>query len=446
MRILFSCAGSSDPARGLHDGGIMHIMRHYRPEKVFLFLTAEVSEWEKQDDRFQMMLDYILEHWDGYTPELEKLQFQIKDPSDLDALDVPMHSVMDELAENYPDAEILINLSSGTPQMKMILSQIVLDLRYHATGIQVKNFEKQSGTSVRTNSKTYDVELELEFNEDESPDAPNRCSEPKMLYLQKNHRWKQIEALLEQRNYGAVEAMADLLPPVSAAIVHHLAARNRLEDREAHLAARNIPNHSSLYPIKNVPNRDRSDYKEVVEYFLMMKNMQYAGRFSDFVLRMNPLVIRLQAAMLDDLLREHYGFSSDAIISTDRQGRRKWMPEQIQERIPELWTHILTRLNKELTDCDISMYLLNIVLSYFPDIPSQIGRLFELCEKLNISRNAVAHALEELTDAEIKQVIGCSCSELTKMMEGAIIKIYPECDPAIFKVYENYTRMVLERK
>lgn len=46
--ILFTCAGTTDPVRGGHDGGILHIMRHYRPEKVYLFLSKEMVELGKK--------------------------------------------------------------------------------------------------------------------------------------------------------------------------------------------------------------------------------------------------------------------------------------------------------------------------------------------------------------------------------------------------------------
>ena len=42
-QILFSCIGTSDPLRGEHDGPMLHILRQYRPESVWLFLTSEIQ-------------------------------------------------------------------------------------------------------------------------------------------------------------------------------------------------------------------------------------------------------------------------------------------------------------------------------------------------------------------------------------------------------------------
>ena len=44
MRILFTCMGTSDPVRGYRDGPMLHILRWYRPEKVWVFLTEEAAE------------------------------------------------------------------------------------------------------------------------------------------------------------------------------------------------------------------------------------------------------------------------------------------------------------------------------------------------------------------------------------------------------------------
>ena len=41
--ILFSCLGSTDPVRGEHDGPMLHIARHYRPDKILWYLTKEMQ-------------------------------------------------------------------------------------------------------------------------------------------------------------------------------------------------------------------------------------------------------------------------------------------------------------------------------------------------------------------------------------------------------------------
>ena len=69
-QVLFSCLGTTDPVRKEHDGPMLHILRHYRPESVWLFLTPEIKELAKTDGRFEKTQAWINAHWDGYAPRL----------------------------------------------------------------------------------------------------------------------------------------------------------------------------------------------------------------------------------------------------------------------------------------------------------------------------------------------------------------------------------------
>ncbi|MFX7844770.1 hypothetical protein ABTK14_21210, partial [Acinetobacter baumannii] len=77
-------------------------------------------------------------------------------------------------------------------------------------GIQVKNFERASGTTERTNAPDYSVADELECNEDEAPDAPNRCSEPELMHMQRQRAKAQLLTLLDVRDYSAIYTMKNL--------------------------------------------------------------------------------------------------------------------------------------------------------------------------------------------------------------------------------------------
>lgn len=49
--ILFSPIGTADPITALGDGPMLHIVRHYRPIVVVLFLSAEIAAFENADRR-----------------------------------------------------------------------------------------------------------------------------------------------------------------------------------------------------------------------------------------------------------------------------------------------------------------------------------------------------------------------------------------------------------
>ena len=61
-QILFSCVGTSDPVRGEHDGPMLHILRHYRPESVYIFVTPEIRQLDSGDKRIKKTREWMREH------------------------------------------------------------------------------------------------------------------------------------------------------------------------------------------------------------------------------------------------------------------------------------------------------------------------------------------------------------------------------------------------
>ena len=58
-RVLFSPIGTTDPIRDCYDGGCLHIVRHYRPQKVVLYLTKQMAKLEDKDQRFSKSIHSI---------------------------------------------------------------------------------------------------------------------------------------------------------------------------------------------------------------------------------------------------------------------------------------------------------------------------------------------------------------------------------------------------
>ena len=44
----------TDPIKNDHDGPFLHIMRRYKPQKAYLFMTKRVCELADQDDRYRI--------------------------------------------------------------------------------------------------------------------------------------------------------------------------------------------------------------------------------------------------------------------------------------------------------------------------------------------------------------------------------------------------------
>ena len=432
-QILFTCMGTSDPVRGEHDGPMLHILRHYRPSAVYLFLTAEIGEYADLDGRLEKTRDWMREHWDGYDPAFHCIRSGLRQAHDLDVLDEPLHEAVDKLLRENPDAEILFNLSSGTPQMQMILSQMAMDIRFRGRGIQIGNFEKSSGKAQRANDKQYDVTLELECNEDELPGAENRCSEPKMFAIHREYMRRQIGALLDARNFEAVEGLKEFLPEELRDLALHLAARNRLQQEEARRYERGLARLPfPLYPFRS---GSRGKYSEVCEYYLLMKNLVKAGNCTEFLLHLEPLVLTLQTEILDALLQQEGSKLSDFVRSGDN-GYPVFWPFLLKSKHPDLYAHYLRNVKGE-KECDINTYLCNVLLSFYPTLPGKAQALFANYEALKELRNHLAHTLCTVTACEIKDACGVEPEQILPEIEQTLMALYPACDPAIFKVYDK---------
>lgn len=395
--ILFTCAGTTDPVRGGYDGGMLHILRHYRPEGVYLFLSAEMAEYEERDQRFQKMFRYMQTQWD-YAPRCVCERSGIRDVSDLDAVCEPLRAFFRRAVEENPGCRILINLSSGTPQMKIVLAQLAISVGRSVLGIQVSNPERRSGSSSRSNDRTYVVDDELQLNEDDEPGAVSRCSQPQMLAMQQEQQRAQIRSLLKRRDYDALETLSAVLPPQLAQLAQHLAARSRLQGSEAKRLARGLKLSFELYYPLEHGTDDR--YKELTEYYLLLRNLQLSQRYTEFVLRINPFLSQLMLPLVERGLP----CPLESIL-VRRPGNRICLnPEAMAQHVPELLRALPQSIKKPLEpDKDFSLYIGVALLKALNTLPADLQNLLDACNKLNQQqRNPAAHQLHAVTEEGLR--------------------------------------------
>lgn len=440
--VLYSCIGTTDPVRGMRDGGFMHILRFYRPEAVYLFLSREMVERDGADDRIAKTFAFLRENWAGYSPRLVRFETDIQDPSDMDALTAPMDALLQQVLEENPGTEILLNLSSGTPQMQILLAQMALDPRYPTRGIQVKNPEKQSGTAERSNTKTYPVDEALGLNEDEGPGAPNRCCEPRMMAVRREAVRNQLSGLISQRNYAAIAQMGAQLPAPIPKLAKHLDYRSRFLLKEARESAQGLTGLGLLAEPGELPY----PVYEMVEYFGVLKHLVYLKRYTDFLLRLNPFLIRLQLQMLAGKLRP-LGVPLEAVIAT-RDGHKVILPEGIRSTLPELLAFLESTFQCALQERDVSIRVLNRMLEHLGTEEIKLQLLSD-CEKLNnLLRNQAAHSLFSVTNQSIRDICGWEAEQILRDLEKLLLETLNRFDPKELKkrltVYERCDKKIRE--
>lgn len=74
---------------------------------------AEAAALDGCGARLDTVLSHVQNNWGGYAPELRVVRTQIEDPSDMDAVGAPITEAVAALTAEFPDGEVLLNLSSG---------------------------------------------------------------------------------------------------------------------------------------------------------------------------------------------------------------------------------------------------------------------------------------------------------------------------------------------
>lgn len=435
--VLFTCIGTSDPVRGYRDGPMLHILRYHRPKKVWILLSDEAEKNEMSDRRLEETWLFMKEHWDGYSPEKVIITTGIVDPSDQDSVAPPIENAVRRLRNENPDSELLLNLSSGTPQMKMALALLSCELGLHASGIQVKSPEGKAGTAERTNVKDFNAGDALELNEDEE-EPFNRCSVPEFFSIRTAQRKKEFLALLERRDYAALVSMSGSLNEELNELVQHLYYRDILQDAEARkfagkLRFRQFP--LNLYPQRST--RADNDFCLVSEAFLSLKNMLKRDQYSLFVIRMNPFVLSLQLQLLHSELPK-VGLEFSEIFNLKSNGEYELDADKLKEKNNEFFWTASNRMNAQLDRRGANLKMCNGLLAAIPGFRADTLILLQRAERLNTTlRNDLAHQLQDTTEAELEEKLGESPEQYLDKFGGLLASVYPQCDRKLFRVYDD---------
>lgn len=313
-RILFSAVGSTDPIANQHDGAILHIARHWKPDEIYLYYSREMLELEQKDDRYC----YCLKKLEGKIGKEFRIHKIIRpDLTAVHVFDYFLNEFRVEL-EKIPSAEeceLLLNVSSGTPAMKSALQVIGGVLNRPATRIQVVTPEHGYNKMREDVKGDYDVVTQWECNLDNEPGCANRCivSSDKNLLAEINK--KIIEKQIANYDYTAALTVAEdirsFLSPGVICLLEASAARMKLDLNAArrHLAdaekcrAHAAAAEESATVEKSGKCRDGIGYRmfpheagdeiELFEYLLQLQIKLRREEYIDFIRGITPLFFEL---------------------------------------------------------------------------------------------------------------------------------------------------------
>lgn len=381
MKILISAVGTTDPISNNHDAALLHIARNYRPDKIVLVYSQEMLV--KQD-----LINKVLLSIEGYNPIIE-IDSTILNNDEVFLFD-KMYEVMGLIVQKYTndDDEIILNLSSGTPQIISALFALNRINDYNTQAIQVATPKKGANREYKPLTDS-EIDALIVENQDNSLDFVDRSIKDKSEKFTQALVKRHLRSLIASFDYQAAEAIINrkeynkLLSKKRIAYI-----REKLND-----FSRVFKNQSILSDILSFPLEDSQ--KKALNYYLMIDVLKEREHIADVLIKAKSLA---EFVIEETIKKDHEGLilfdgnlpklnpdfpDCEAILDDiDKKMKKSRGIKDTEERI----FSVQSTLNL--------LSYLNILEFYEYD--SQLQTAINGILSLNGERNKVAHGLSEI--------------------------------------------------
>ena len=458
--VLLTFAGNTDPTRGLHDGPIIHICRYYKPKKIYLILTEEM---EKRDAKpYNIYERAIKKNLKDYNPIIERIKTDIQEAHLFDCYFDDLYKTFEEIKNEYPNAEVLVNLTSGTSQMTTNLISYILD----ATNIKIKALQVATPEKRSNKEKTvdidYNVELEAELNMDNEDNTETRIIEPDLKRYSRVLVKNQIQELLKQYKYTISKELLkrdvfkqnyELNTLLSFAI-----DRKNLKGLEANKKLKILNNKKFeklyYYPINKNSKKIREWYK-IVDYFALANIKQKSGDISGYVLMMEPITIKIYLSILEEIMSKKLSELFDEKRENDQ------FDYEIDISKIKKFSGLKDKIEKELNILELkdssflSDKVLVSIIKYFIENDSEIRKkidmvyfngLSETLAKVKPVRNKIAHYLKTINKNDFNNEAKIGINGINKEILDVFEKYYKNFgyDKSMIDVYDEINKCINE--
>ena len=382
MKVLISAVGNTDPIRNFHDGALVHIARRYRPDKIIIVFSEELIR--KKDD-----IEKVIRSIDSqYFPEIVYHEPIILN-NEVHIFDTMFDQFDDIIREYYTkDDEFILNLSSGTPQIKSALFVLNRLSEINVKAVQVPSPEKKSNAGVR-HDDSEDIDVLIDTNMDNKQDYVDRTIEDTSDKFKQGLIKKTLRDFIKKYDYKASLEIANQLPDFPGL----KDCRKKLQDIVDSLDRQDIP---QLLQKK----KWSEEQKKVLNAYLTIDLQKERGNFSEGLIRIKNLT----EFILEDYIENRY-------------------PEFLDNYVNESEKYYLgiQDYNKILQIKDRTLY-------------DKIKPIL----RINKTRNTVAHRLDSIKAEDLKQL-----GPVLKTLKGLVKKQYQFTEKD-FDFYKDLNKELLE--
>lgn len=425
MKILISAVGTTDPISNNHDAALLHIARNYRPDKIVLVYSQEMMV--KQD-----LINKVLLSIEGYNPIIE-IDSTILNNDEVFLFD-KMYEVMGLIVQKYTndDDEIILNLSSGTPQIISALFALNRINDYNTQAIQVATPKKGANREYKSLTDT-EIDALIVENQDNNVDFVDRSIKDKSEKFTQALVKRHLRSLIASFDYQAAEAIINrkeynkLLSKKRIAYI-----REKLND-----FSRVFKNQSILSDILSFPLDDSQ--KKALNYYLLIDVLKEREHIADVLIKAKSLA---EFVIEETIKKNHEGLivfdgnlpklnpdfpDCEAILDDiDKKMKKSRGIEDTEERI----FSVQSTLNL--------LSYLNILEFYEYD--SQLQTAINGILSLNGERNKVAHGLSEIDTRLLSR------KKLKQLSENLRLLLV-DClgfDSSYFNYYDNQNEELIK--
>jgi len=433
--ILFTPVGGTDPisATNCYEGAMLHICRYYKPDKVIMYMSKEMLENKKTDNRYEYCLNELSKIQNRHMEYDTIERINLTNVHEFDFYYTEFRNIIHEILEKIDDTDtLLINVSSGTPAMKSGLLVLQTMEDFPAKLIQVSNPEKKIGEHIH---KGYDVKTLWELNEDNEPGAENRCKEIKCPSLEKIKKEEIIKKHIQAYDYKAALTVVETM---NVEDTSEFAELLEVAEKRLMLDFSGIDKFLKGRDYNFMPVRSSAE-RMIFEYALNLDIRLKKGEYADFIRALTPIIVEL----FELILKKQCKIDVNDYCYIDKKGLRKWSQEKLNN------TEILVALNDAFMGNfkygDVYSVHIKSLIERFTDnadLKKLVNDIREVEEKI---RNDAAHDMISVTDKIVCVKTGYTSAQIMKMIHSAFNYTGINVKKEYWNSYDDMNRLLLSR-
>ena len=380
MKILISAVGDTDPIRNFHDGPLLHIVRVYRPEKIVLVHSERsLTKHDKLVKALKSIKDYSPEiiQDGGVLPDAQVAIFD------------KMYDTVSSIVKKYiSDDEIILNISSATPQIISAMFAVNRISDFNVTAVQVVTPQHKSNEGLRHDNQE-DIDTLIETNLDNQSDYENRTLEDTGMKFSQDLTKRNLKALIDNYDYqGALELLRALkLPKKQESFSNIKELRKKLTEISDTIKIQGMPD-------KIVKSKLSNQAKSALNSYLNIDRNHKQGNIAEVLIRVKSLV----EFILEDYLNNHF-----LDVITYKEDGKPFLNALKYPKILKKFQEDAKKRGQEYHSGYLSLPAYIGILKFFEPNHDLLKHIYKI-QEINQVRNQVAHSLQAFDRENLTKV------------------------------------------